>query len=621
MRTARSPRLGMSLPAAFRAGGGLYPLLAYILFAVLLVLVGSTFEDYGATWDEPIQNVYGHFVLSYYLTGGADDNALHFVNLFYYGGLFDGVAAALTHFSPLADYETRHLLNALVGVIGVFGVWRLGTVLAGQRAGLIAALLLAAMPDYYGHMFNNPKDIPFAVGMIWSVYLGVLLVRELPRPAWSTAAKLGLAIGLTLGTRVGGVLAFAYLAAGLTAYAGLRVWQDRALLPLAGDVVRRIAPRLLAMVAVAYGVMLLCWPWAQQDPLANPVRALEMFSRFPWSGPVPVNGHMFRSTNLPWYYLPLFLVVKTPELPLFGVMAGLALAAAKGVRRWTRRAAAGGTPALGVSTALPFRPEWAVPVTALVLPLGYAMVARPVMYDGMRHFLFLLPVVATLAAVGLEMVIRSLAATRMAVRGGALAVVAGYVTVHLWVMIGLHPNQYIYFNALVGGVPGAAGRFDIDYWGNSLAEAADRLEDYVETVDGPSATERPMRVAVCGPVDALDTELPGDWAAVPAAEPADFLVVLVRFPCPHHENAPVVAEVERSGITLSYVRDLRAMTVRLRPPSEDIVAHAELPPSEGEPPPGESAVDDPAVCFDCLGPLAMDSTGAEPRAQRRILEY
>ena len=71
-------------------------------------------------------------------------------------------AAFLNKVSPFGNYETRHLLNGLVGVVGIVGTWKLGRVLGGPRAGFLAALFLALTPNYYGQMFNNPKDIPFA---------------------------------------------------------------------------------------------------------------------------------------------------------------------------------------------------------------------------------------------------------------------------------------------------------------------------------------------------------------------------------------------------------------------------------------------------------------------------
>lgn len=45
----------------------------------------------------------------------------------------------------------------------------------------------------------------------------------------------------------------------------------------------------------------------------------------------------------------------------------------------------------------------------------------------------------------------------------------------------LHPYEYIYFNALVNGIKGAEGKFELDYWGASEKEALLWLKKYFET--------------------------------------------------------------------------------------------------------------------------------------------
>src|SRR5207249_6251388 len=113
--------------------------------------------------------------------------------------------------SPIGVYETRHLLNGLVGILGLIGCHKLARAVAGERAGFIAALFLLLTPNYYGQMFNNPKDIPFAVGIVWATYYMVRIVPSLPYPPWPLLLKMGLAIGLALGVRVGGLLFLCYL--------------------------------------------------------------------------------------------------------------------------------------------------------------------------------------------------------------------------------------------------------------------------------------------------------------------------------------------------------------------------------------------------------------------------
>src|SRR5439155_6834025 len=109
----------------------LWDRLAATALGVAAILVFSTFTDYGVTWDEDVHNWYGILALDYYLSLFADQRALHWLNLYNYGAAFDMAAALLNRFSSLGVYETRHLLNGLVGVLGLVGCWKLGRALGG----------------------------------------------------------------------------------------------------------------------------------------------------------------------------------------------------------------------------------------------------------------------------------------------------------------------------------------------------------------------------------------------------------------------------------------------------------------------------------------------------------
>ena len=59
--------------------------------------------------------------------------------------------------------------------------------IAGPRAGALAALALAVCGVWYGGMFNHTKDVPFAAAMIGASYFLLRAVRELPRPRLATS--------------------------------------------------------------------------------------------------------------------------------------------------------------------------------------------------------------------------------------------------------------------------------------------------------------------------------------------------------------------------------------------------------------------------------------------------
>ena len=199
------------------------------------------------TWDEDVHNWYGYFALDYYLSLFTDQRALHWPDLYNYGAAFDMIAAALNKFSPLGVYETRHLLNGLCRPDRTGRAARK----LGRRPGRGArrvpsrSWFLLLTPNYYGQMFNNPKDIPFAVGGVWATYYMVRILPTLPRPPWRLLVKMGLAIGLALGVRVGGLLFLCYLGLllGLSA-----VWQ--------GVVARRVGLVIAAGLTSLWRVLL-----------------------------------------------------------------------------------------------------------------------------------------------------------------------------------------------------------------------------------------------------------------------------------------------------------------------------------------------------------------------------
>ncbi len=332
---------GRPLTALMRriSGTCVWDKLALATLALAALFVLGTFRAYGVTWDEDCQNWYGNLVLTYYLWLAGVAHAPHWEQLFQYadmynyGALFDLTAAIVNRFSPLGIFETRHLLNGLVGIAGLVGCWKLGRRLGGPRAGFAAALLLLLIPNYYGQMFNNPKDIPFAAGCIWATYYLLRLAPLLPRPPARIIAKAGVAIGLAMGVRVGGLLLLCYLGLLVALFV---LWQAVAMQRL--SLILRLGWtglwRVFAPVAaIAFALMLVFWPWAQGDPLHRPLQALSVFSKEIFWSKVLFEGRLIPADKLPWDYLPVSIAIVLPELVLALLLVAPILAAVALARR------------------------------------------------------------------------------------------------------------------------------------------------------------------------------------------------------------------------------------------------------------------------------------------------
>src|SRR5258708_17683371 len=117
--------------------------LALLALAVVGLIAAFTFHDYGLGWDDYTHAEYADLLLRMYGSGFKDTGALSFANLYMYGGGFDMAAALLHKVIPLELFETRRLVGAIVGVIGLAVTSPLRPPVGRPRCRLPAPLLAA----------------------------------------------------------------------------------------------------------------------------------------------------------------------------------------------------------------------------------------------------------------------------------------------------------------------------------------------------------------------------------------------------------------------------------------------------------------------------------------------
>jgi hypothetical protein len=528
-----------ALSSAELTTGRVFDRLAVVVLGVVGIVAMLTFRDYGLSWDDYTHSEYGDLLLKFYLSGLRDQRALSWVNLYYYGGGFDLLAALAAKLLPFTLFETRRLIGAAVGVLGLFVTWRIGRRVGGPPAGLFALVLLASCPLYYGHMFMNPKDSPFAVAMAIFLLGLVRTFEDYPRLSIATGALLGAGFGLSFGSRIMG--AFGAIDA-LAALLFIVAIDSRARgIRLAGARLGRFILALVPVVVLAYAVMALVWPWSVGNPL-NPLRAVEYFSRFfekPWQE--LFDGRVISVPDMPRSYVPTLFALKLPVILSvlgFGGAAGALVAAFRGNLAANRRAVL-------LLIAL-----------AALLPLAVTIALRPAMYNGIRHFVFVLPPLAVLgglaAAFLLEIAARRL---RFPPIAGALVLIVG-AAVPVVEMVRLHPYEYTDFNWFYGGVAGARDRYMLDYWGLSFKQASQALRARLAERHELKPSDRRWKLAVCGPHRSPQVELGNDFETTWNPSGADFAMMLGEFYCAKLD-APLLVEIVRDGVTFARVYDIR----------------------------------------------------------------
>jgi hypothetical protein len=280
--------------------------------------------------------------------------------------------------------------------------------------------------------------------------------------------------------------------------------------------------------------------------LANPFRALTYFSSFfekPWKE--MFDGALVSVPDMPWSYLPTLFALQMPEVLLALFIAG-------GV---------GALISLSRSDVTPRRKTILLMLTtAATLPVLIAILKRPALYNGIRHFIFMIPPMAVLGGVAFAWGMNWLGENRRNWQPAAVTIFVFGLMLPLTEMIRLHPYQYTHFNHIAGTVRAADDLYMLDYWGLALKQASDGLRDELNERQESPPQGRKWKVAVCGPQRPAQVALGPDFTIGWDSHAADFAMTIGEFYC-KGLPAPVMVEIKRDDVVFARVYDIRGKSI------------------------------------------------------------
>lgn len=414
--------------------------------------------DFGLTWDSKLHNEYGYQMLKYFESGKKDTTCFTSHRDYpFYGEHINVIASYINkNYEPSwGEFGTRHILNALYGFFAILFCGLSARLIGGWRMGIIALWTIFLTPSFFGHSMNNPTDIPLATGFSIGLYGILQILRQLPKVEGGALVVFAVGLGVAIGSRIVGIMLVAYL--GL--FLGL-IWLYKTRKEGFAASAKYIFPYAKALIiasVLGYLMGLSLWPYGQFRPIANP---LEAMTRSANNAFYAYNLELWQGQKTymvyaPWYYVLKFFSITWPLFVLAGAIIGIGFAAER-LRKGKDLLIA------------------AVLFTAF-FPLMYAELKNITYYNGWRHYLFVFPSFAVIAAYGWN---RLFQVPTKIIRITALLLLLGLAGKSTFWMIKNHPNEYVYFNELIGGIDGAYGNYETDYYSNSCREAAEWIVNH-----------------------------------------------------------------------------------------------------------------------------------------------
>jgi hypothetical protein len=502
-------------------------LIFYLLFAIL------TYQDYGINWDENDTYSRGEVYFNYFARGfaqgkffGNEPNYLidrqEAPGLTLYNHAY---SAVLFLFNQSRSYEKYHLLNLLfASSIFLASYLIIYRQYQKQAYAILGPIFLFLTPRFLGHLPTNSRDATFAIFYFLSLAGGFLILKSEKR-LFLKIVLVSFCFGLAQAQRIVGYFLYPILAFFVFYTYFLQPAKKRKTL---FNYLKSKFLTLLLVFVLANALTFFIWPYLRTDFPNHLMEILKVSKRFFWRGQVLFRGEKIWSDQIPVSYLPTWILITTPVFLLFFLFF----------------------PFIFLKNRLK-NPLFVLMGLVFFGNFALYFLLRPVLYDGLRHFLFLLPILVTMATIGLIEFFKNCQNQLLKILVLGLVVTnISSITIQL---IKLHPYQYLYFNEFVGGLNGAYGRFETDYYGLSFKEAIGWL--IKNEITNP---EKVYKIKTCGHHFSSSYYFKSNMERAENLQEADYFVCYTRFD-QHLEVADekTIFVVKRQGVPLNYVKKLR----------------------------------------------------------------
>ena len=439
-------------------------LLTLLFFTIFFVLGLNIYKDYGLSVDEPFQRSLGYYWYIYLIETFTNNQELLVTtqnkfeamywsqylsqgNLLQYGIFFDTLAAFIEEILNIKDTQNafyfKHFLTFCFFFISSIFFYKIVAERFGNKFySIIFTFLYLSSPRIFAESFYNNKDIVFMALIVCSLYFAL---KNFTNLNYKNLFYFSLFSAFATNVRVMGILIFGLF----LFFLFLDSLEEKKFL-------KKNITKIIFLIFSYLIILYVFWPFLWKSPLTNLIFTIKSFANFNWSGEgILYLGNYHRGSNLPWHYIPVWILATMPIILMLFFLVGLikkSVNISKNILNLSEKNK------LWKNTNE--KKDFFV-LLFFVTPIFLVILLNSTLYGGWRHLYFIYPCIIYLASIGMVFFLSDKIFLKY--KKIFYILIMASVLINLYNLIRLHPYQNVYFNSLFEKK--ANKLFEIDYWG------------------------------------------------------------------------------------------------------------------------------------------------------------
>jgi len=206
----------------------------------------------------------------------------------------------------------------------------------------------------------------------------------------------------------------------------------------------------------------LFWPYLWEDPL-NIINSLKTMSKFRWIGEVFFNGEYYIAKYMPWYYVPLTILITTPILTIVTFSVGLIIISKRFFFNLV---------ALNNNNENIWKNKLELYLLYSLIIIFLTIISiielNATVYTGWRQLYFIYPSIIFISIYGIDFLFRNIKLKK------TLSFILFFsIASNIFWIIKNHPYQYVFYNSLI--TKKNIKNFELDYYGVSNLQILKKL--------------------------------------------------------------------------------------------------------------------------------------------------